>query len=174
MLSLTTKKSISLFDMVFYTQGDDVAMRSPLGSSLANAFLCHHETKWLNDCPEKFKSAFYKKYVDDIFVLLKRPGHVKPFVDYMETKHKSINFSFGKEKDSPTCSPEKYYDYRNSWNLIKITIFVIFSITSDQVLPITATRLAVSSQNRYNKTPHRTLDTKRRRRREGLGFFQFI
>ena len=54
-----------------------------------------------------------------------------------------------------TCSPEKYYDYRNSGNLIKITIFVIFSITSDQVLPITANRLAVSSQNRCNKTSHK-------------------
>ena len=45
MLSLTTKESIILFDMTFYTQGDGVAMGSPLGPSLANAFLCHHETK---------------------------------------------------------------------------------------------------------------------------------
>ena len=69
--------------MVFYTQVDGVAMGSPLGSSLANAFFCHHETKWLNDCPKKFKPVFYKRYVDDIFVLFKRPEHVKPFVDYM-------------------------------------------------------------------------------------------
>ena len=44
-LSLTTKESIFLFDMAFYTQFDDVAMGSPLGPSLANAVLCHHETK---------------------------------------------------------------------------------------------------------------------------------
>ena len=43
MLSLTTKESIILFDMAFYTQVDDVAMGSPLGPSLTNAFLCHHE-----------------------------------------------------------------------------------------------------------------------------------
>ena len=60
---------------------------------------CHHETKWLNDCPKKFKPVFYKKYVDDIFVLFKRPKHVKPFVDYMNSKHKNINFSFETEKD---------------------------------------------------------------------------
>ena len=84
MLSLTTKESIVLFDMAFYTQVDNVPMGSPLGPSLANAFLCHHETKWLNDCPEKFKSVFYKMYLDDIFVLFKRPEHVKPFVyEYM-------------------------------------------------------------------------------------------
>ena len=74
-------------------------MGSPLGPSLANAFLCHHETKWLNDCPKKFKPMCYKTYVDDIFVLFKRPEHVKPFVDYMNSKHKNINFSFETEKD---------------------------------------------------------------------------
>ena len=99
MLSLTTKESIILFDMTFYTPVDGVAMGSPLGSSLANAFLCHHETKWLNDCPDKFKPVFYKRNVDDIFVLFKRPEHVKSFVDYMNSKHKNINFSFETEKD---------------------------------------------------------------------------
>ena len=64
MLSLTTNESIFLFDMTFYTYVDGVAMGSPLGSSLANAFLCHHETKWLNDCPEKFKPVFYERYVE--------------------------------------------------------------------------------------------------------------
>ena len=58
MLSITIKKLIILFDMVFYTQVDNVAMGSQLGHSLANAFLCHHETKWLNDCPENFKPVF--------------------------------------------------------------------------------------------------------------------
>ena len=98
MLSLTTKESIILFDMAFYILVDGVPMGSPLGPSLANAFLCHHETKWLNDCPEKFKPVLYKRYVDDIFVLFKRPEHVKPFVDYMNSKYKNINFSFEMEK----------------------------------------------------------------------------
>ena len=99
MLSLTTKESIILFDMAFYTQVDGVAMASPLSFSLDNAFLCHHETKWLNDCPEEFKPVFYKRYVDDIFVFFKRPEHVKSFVDYMNSKHKNINFSFETKKD---------------------------------------------------------------------------
>ena len=71
MFSLTTKESMILFDMAFYTQVDGVAMGSPLGPSLANAFLCHHETKWLNYCPNKFKPVLYKRYVDGIFVLFK-------------------------------------------------------------------------------------------------------
>ena len=103
MLSLTTKKSIILFDMAFdmafYTQIDIVAMGSPLWPWLANVFLCHQQTRWLNDCPKKVKSEFYKRYVDDIFVLFKRPEHVKPFVDCTNSNHKIINFSLETEKD---------------------------------------------------------------------------
>ena len=55
--------------------------------------------KWLNYYPDEFKPVFYKRYVDDIFVLFKRPEHVKPFADYMNSKHKNINFSFETEKD---------------------------------------------------------------------------
>ena len=36
--SLTTKESIILFDMAFYTQVVGAAMESPLGPSLANVF----------------------------------------------------------------------------------------------------------------------------------------
>ena len=41
---------------------------------------------------------FYKRYVDDIFFLFKRPEHVKLFVHYMNSKHKNINFFFETEK----------------------------------------------------------------------------
>ena len=58
MLSLTTKESIILFDMEFYSQIDGVAMGNPLGPTLTNVVLCHHEKKWLNDCPNNFKPAF--------------------------------------------------------------------------------------------------------------------
>ena len=99
MLSLTTKESIILLDMACYTQVDGVAIGFLLEPSLANAFLCHHETKCLNDRPEQIKPVFYKRYVDEMFVLLKMSEHVKPFVDYMNGKHKNINFCFEAEKD---------------------------------------------------------------------------
>ena len=57
-LSLTTRESIILLDMEFYSQRDGVAMGSPLGTTLANVSLCHHEKKWLNDCPSNFKPVF--------------------------------------------------------------------------------------------------------------------
>ena len=99
MLSLTTKESIILSDMEFYSQTDGVAMGSLLGPTLTNAYLCHHEKKWLNDSPNNFKSVFYKRYVDDIFVLFKKSEHVQLFVNYMNIKHKNISFSYKTEKD---------------------------------------------------------------------------
>ena len=99
MMSLTIKESIILFDMEFYSQIDGVAMGSPLRPTLANIFLCHHKKKWLNDCPNNLKPVFYKRYVDDIFVLFKKSEHVQLFVNYMNSKHKNISFSYEIEKD---------------------------------------------------------------------------
>ena len=62
-------------------------MGSPLGPTLANAFLCHYEKEWLNSCPIEFKPKLYKRYVDDIFVMFPPRHCVKKFVDYMNTKH---------------------------------------------------------------------------------------
>ena len=58
-----------LFDGIIYQQVDGVAMGFPLDLSLANTFLVHYEQIWLNDCSDEFKPAYYKRYVDDIFVL---------------------------------------------------------------------------------------------------------
>ena len=46
-------------------------MGSPLGHTLANAFLNHCEKIWLNECPSQFKPVVYRHYVDNIFVLFK-------------------------------------------------------------------------------------------------------
>ena len=59
-----------MFDKDFYKQGDGVSMGSPLGPSLANAFMCHYETTWLNECPASIKPGVYRRYIDDIFCLV--------------------------------------------------------------------------------------------------------
>ena len=50
-LQLAVKDVLFIFNDELFKQTNGVAMGSPLGPSLANIFLCHHETKWLNDCP---------------------------------------------------------------------------------------------------------------------------
>ena len=68
MLSLTFQESIiSFYVLLFYTQIGGSAIASSMGSSSANAFLCHHEAKWLNDSTKKFKPVFYKKVLDNIY-----------------------------------------------------------------------------------------------------------
>ena len=57
-------------------------MGSPLGPSLANAFLCHYEKLWLDSCPLEFKPVVYRRYVDDIFVLFKSKDHSFDWVVY--------------------------------------------------------------------------------------------
>ena len=99
MLSLTTKESVILFDSEFYNQVDGVSMGSPLGPTLANAFLCYHEKKWLDDCPIDFKPVYYKRYVDDIFLLFRELEHAQRFKEYMNSKHRSISFTSEIEKE---------------------------------------------------------------------------
>ena len=67
--TLATKESYFLFDGQLYQQVDGVAMRSPLGPMLANIFLCHYEDIWLRSCSLECKPSYYKRYVDDIFLL---------------------------------------------------------------------------------------------------------
>ena len=47
LLTFAAYESFFIFDGEYYTQIDGDSMGSPLGPTLANAFLCHFEKKWL-------------------------------------------------------------------------------------------------------------------------------
>ena len=98
-MSLATKESYFLFNELLYKQIDGVAMGSPLGPTLANAFLCFYEKKWLEKCPGEFKPVYYRRYVDDIFVLFKSQDHLVKFRDYFNKCHPNMNFTFEQEKN---------------------------------------------------------------------------
>ena len=53
-LDISVKESIFIFGDQLFKQVDGVAMGSPLGPTLANLFLCYHESKWLSYCSEDF------------------------------------------------------------------------------------------------------------------------
>ena len=74
-------------------------MGSPLGPTFANAFLSFYEMKWLEQCPTEFKPVFYRRYVDDIFVLFTAKEHLIKFRDYFNKCHPSMSFSFEQEND---------------------------------------------------------------------------
>ena len=75
-------------------------MGSPLGPSLANAFLSYYEKNWLNNCPQGFKPVFYRRYVDDIFLLFKSNDHLKYFQDFLNSCHINMSFSMETEKEN--------------------------------------------------------------------------
>ena len=62
-----------------YKQIGGASMGSPLGHTLANAFLCHYEKLWLDNCPPKFKPVVYRRYADHIFVFFKSKDHLLVF-----------------------------------------------------------------------------------------------
>ena len=74
-------------------------MGAPLGLTLANAFLCFYEKKWLEQCPAWFKPIYYRRYVHDIFVLFRSRDHLIKFRDYLNKCHPNMKFSFEEEKN---------------------------------------------------------------------------
>ena len=93
LLELSVKESIFIFDDQLFLQLDGVAMGSPLGPTLANAFLCYHERKWLEDCPIEFKPIKFNRYVDDCFLAFKCKDHATKFLEYLNNQHSNIAFT---------------------------------------------------------------------------------
>ena len=99
LLDLACKNALFIFDDTYYHQIDGVAMGSPLGPRLANVFMNYYEQIWLDDCPIDIKPKFYRRYVDDIFVLSESQEQLEKFKDYLNSKHENINFTSEFEKD---------------------------------------------------------------------------
>ena len=72
------------------SQTDGVAMGSPSDAALANIFMRSFENKWLQDSPHSLKTVFYRRYVDDIFVLFSSLDQAEKFKKYLSSKHLSI------------------------------------------------------------------------------------
>ena len=78
----------------------------PLGHTLANTFLCYYEKQWLNECPPEFRPNYYKRYVDDIFVLFENNDQIEKFQQYLNTKHINMSFTFEKENNNKLAFPD--------------------------------------------------------------------
>ncbi len=100
LLQYAVKDNLILFNGKYYIQVDGVAMGSPLGPTLANIFLCYWEEIWLEKCPKQFRPLYYRRYVDDTFLLFASESHVKKFLRYMNSRHDNMNFTFETEVDN--------------------------------------------------------------------------
>ena len=100
MLRIATSDSIFTFQDKLYSQIDGVAMGSPLSCCYANIFLCHWEKIWLDNCPLEYKPLYYRRYVDDTFLIFKEPSHVNSFLSYLNNQHPNIKFTCEIESNS--------------------------------------------------------------------------
>ena len=71
-----------------------VAMGSPLGPTLANIFMGHHEKNWVDQFPQnKGKLIIYRMYIDDIFAVFNTSDEANEFLVYLNSRHGSIKFT---------------------------------------------------------------------------------
>ena len=54
---------------------------------------------WLKDCPVQFKPHYFRRYVDDIFLLFDERDKIKKFWRYLNSKHKNIKFTYEEEEN---------------------------------------------------------------------------
>ena len=74
-------------------------MSSPLAPILANLFISYHEKDWIEKA-QVAKPTFYKRYVDDIFLVFESELDAKTFHTNLNTKHKNIKLTYEKQIDS--------------------------------------------------------------------------
>ena len=63
--------------------------------------MCAMETIWLENCPNEFKPIYYRRYVDDTFLIFRRNQDVELFLNYLNNQHDNIKFTY--EKESNGC-----------------------------------------------------------------------
>ena len=71
-----------------------------LGPTLANAFLVYNEKSWIEHCPLEYRPLYYRRYLDDIFVLFNSAEHLKRFHSYLNSCHLNVSFVMESEKDN--------------------------------------------------------------------------
>ena len=97
LLDNSCKDNLFIFNEQLYKQIDGAPMGGCISPILANFFLSHYEKIWLNKCPPSFKPVYYKRFVDDTFLLFKDASHIDLFKKYINSQHKNIKFTVEKE-----------------------------------------------------------------------------
>ena len=99
-LNICIKDNFFIFNQNLYFQKDGTPMGGCASSTLADIFLGHYEKIWLHNCPIDFKPIFYRRYVDDTFLLFKDHSHIPKFLTYLNRQHNNIKFTYEIEEDN--------------------------------------------------------------------------
>ena len=93
LLCFALKENHFLFENKLFDQVDGVAMGSPLGPIIANIFMSNLESKPLMSY-QGVKPSYYRRYVDDTFLVFESRSDVLPFFDWFNQQHVNIKFTF--------------------------------------------------------------------------------
>jgi len=99
LLEIATMNSFFIFNDILYKQCDGLGMGLPQSPVFANLFLSHHENLWLEKCPADFKPVFYRRYMDDTFLLFNCSSHAPLFLQYLNSQHSNIRFTMETENN---------------------------------------------------------------------------
>ena len=100
LLELAVLDTAFVFNGKSYLQIDGMAMGSPLGPTFANIFMCSLEERMLDDCPLAYHPLFYRRYVDDTFLLFRDRYQADRFLEYANDLHPNINFTIEYENEN--------------------------------------------------------------------------
>ena len=92
LIKLATLDTHFIFNSIIYEQTDGVAMGSPLAPTLANIFLNHIEQSFFNQTTVP-TPQFYRRYVDDTFLLFTNLHDAQLFFNYVNSLHPCIKFT---------------------------------------------------------------------------------
>ena len=96
LLRAATKDQLFTFNGQLYEQIDGVAMGSPLGPLLANAFMCSIEDTLER---EGKMPKYYKRFVDDTLTIMPNEASADNFLDILNQCHSSIKFTMEMESN---------------------------------------------------------------------------
>ena len=90
LLNIAVKNKLFQLDGKLYEQIDGVAMGSPLGPLMTNAFMCSIEEKLVNN---KIMPSFYHRFVDDTITTQRSLAAAEDFLITLNSCYESIKFT---------------------------------------------------------------------------------
>jgi len=99
LLDIATSDTHFSFDGKYYRQHNGVAMGSPLAPLLADIFMIQLENKLMTQL-RGAEVMWYKRYVDDTFVLVDKNANIDNIKYILNSYHPDIQFTSADEKDN--------------------------------------------------------------------------
>ena len=96
LLELVLKLNTFEFDNKYYLQKFGTAMGSKLAPAYANTFMGSLEKSILDSAP--IKPTYYRRFIDDIFMIWQHSEELKEFLEHMNRANKSIQFTHEKSQ----------------------------------------------------------------------------